>query len=108
MTIPRLRSNRFLGESLRHSRMPFSLCVIVVVGGGTIGGGGCTSCGLRFEGVVVVVDVTTAAVVIFDATTSRHKGFEGILQVVNITATVAAVIIPARGSTCDKMLVNSI
>ena len=79
--------------------------VVVVVGGGTIGGSGCSSCGLRFEDVVVVVvvdvdvniDVTTADVV-FDATTSRHKGFEEILRVVNITLTVAAdVIIPARG-----------
>lgn len=39
--------------------------------------------------IVVDVDVTTAAVVVFDATISRHKGFEGILRVVNITVTVA-------------------
>ena len=67
--------------------------VVVVVGGGTIGGSGFSSCGLRFEGVVIVivvdVDVTTAAVVVFDETISRHKGFEGILRVVNITVTVA-------------------
>jgi len=61
--------------------------VVVVVGGGTIGGSGCSSCGLRFEGVVIVVDVdvdvTTAAVVFFDATISRHKGFEEINYIIN-------------------------
>jgi len=61
---------------------------------------------LRFEGVVVVVDVTTTTVVVFDATTSRHKGFEGILQVMNITTVaVAAVIIPARGTFFSLLVV---
>jgi len=94
----------FSGNRCAIPGCPFSLCV--VVGGGTIGGSGCSFCGLRFEGVVVVVDVTTTTVVVFDATTSRHKGFEGILQVMNITTVaVAAVIIPARGTFFSLLVV---
>ena len=77
---------RFLGYHCAIPGCPSVLCaapaaVVVVVGGGTIGGSGCSSCGLRLrlylrtEGVVEGVDVT-AAVVLFSATTSRHERFD--------------------------------